>query len=103
MKYTKIEVNDNETYSIYFTNKFYDIFTPYYQCGSYFNILYRLFGLLPQDFYHMAAQSYNATFQPNPYVKKHIRMQFKNKADAIKLCNEIDSRISYFTSREGFI
>ena len=100
MTYTKIETNDNNTYSIYFNDNFYKFFTPYYRGDSYFNIFYRLFGLLPQQFYHMAEQKYNASFQPNPYVKRHIRLQFKDKKDAIKLCNEIDKRINYL--RENF-
>ena len=101
MIYTRIEQMDDNLYSIYFTDKFYEIFRPYYTGGSYFNILYRIFGLLPQDFYHMIGKQYNAIFKPSTVLKNHIHTRFK-KEDALNLCKEIDARLQYCISREDF-
>ena len=107
MKYTKLEQYENGTYGIYFTDNFYNLFERYYQPGnyfnSYFNILFRLFGLLPQDFYHMVGSQYKAIFQPDPYYKHHIRLQFKTKQDGEQFLKEIDRRIEYFAKQEDFI
>lgn len=102
MIYTMIDTYDNNTYHVRFTSEFINLFKPYCTRGSYINILYRLFGLLPQDFYHYLHNQYNASFQPNPYIKRHIRVQFKNKQDAIQFANEIDNRIKYFVNRGDF-
>ena len=102
MKYTMLDTYDNNTYYVRFTHDLTALFKQYNTGGSYINILYRLFGLLPQDFYHYLHNQYNATFQPNPYVKRHIRVQFQNKQDAIKLTTEIDNRIKYFVDRGDF-
>lgn len=101
MVYTKLEQMDDNLYSIYFTDKFYTIFRPYYKDGSYFNILYRLFNLLPQDYYHMIGKEYNAIFKPSSVLKNHIYIRFK-KEDGIKLCAEIDRRLQYCIDREDF-
>ena len=46
------EENENKTYSIRMTNKFYS-YTEKFYCGdSYYNMMFRLFGLLPKDFFH---------------------------------------------------
>lgn len=102
MIYTELDTYDNNTYYVRFSWAYIDLFKKYNTGGSYYNILYRLFGLLPQDFYHYLNKQYNASFQPNPYVKCHIRVQFKNKQDAINLANEIDRRIKYFVNRGDF-
>lgn len=102
MTYTELSSYDNGTYRVAFTNAFIDLFKKYCTGGSYYNILYRLFGLLPQDFYHYINKKYNASFQPNPYVKRHIRVQFKNKDDAINFATEIDNRIKYFIKKGDF-
>lgn len=102
MIYTMIDTYENDTYYIRFTHEFINLFKQYCTGGSYVTILYRLFGLLPQDFYHYLNKEYNATFQPNPYIKRHIRVQFKNKTDVIKYANEIDKRIKYFIDRGDF-
>lgn len=101
MKYVKADTNTiNGQWSIYFTAEFYEKFRQYYNHnGSYFNIFYRIFGLLPQDFYHMAAIKYGASFTPNPYYKNHILMFFKNKKDCEALCKEINIRLSYCAGR----
>ena len=102
MSYTRIEQNDDKTYSIFFDDSFYKIFYQFYNGNSYFNVLYRLFGLLPQDFYHMVGARYNAIYKPSPYLKTLIYMQFKNKSDAIKFANEIDKRIDFYNNRGDF-
>ena len=102
MTYTEIDTYENNTYYVRFSADFINLFKQYCTGGSYFNILYRLFGLLPQDFYHYVGTTYNASFQPNPNFKHHIRTQFKNKNDAINFANEIDKRIKYFIDRGDF-
>lgn len=102
MTYTEIDTYDNGTFYVRFTHAYVDLFKEYCTGGTYTNILYRLFGLLPQDFYHYLNKQYNASFQPNPYVKRHIRIQFKNKNDAIQFANEIDKRIKYFVDKGDF-
>lgn len=102
MIYTELDQYDNGTYYIRFTHAFINLFKEYCTGGTYHTILYRLFGLLPQDFYHYLNTQYNASFQPNPYIKRHIRTQFKNKNDAIKFANEIDRRIKYFIDKGDF-
>ena len=101
IKYVKMDTNTiNSQWSIYFTAEFYNKFHQYYNHdGSYFNILYRVFGILPQDFYHMAAAVYNASFILNPYYKKHVLMVFKNKNDGERLCKEINTRLSHYEGR----
>ena len=54
--YFKVE-QDNDTYVIKMTDKFYKYTLPYFN-QSYFNILYRLFNLLPKDFYHYIGYKY---------------------------------------------
>lgn len=101
--YTKLEQWDNGPYQIYFSDNFYDLFTPYYKpCGSYFNVMYRLFGLLPHEFFQWCAREFNAIVEPNPYIKSHIRMCFKNKNDANRLCKEINTRINYYVEQGRF-
>lgn len=102
MSYLTIEQNDDKTFSFHFSSNFYNIFTPYYRGGSYFNILYRLFGLLPQDFYHMLGAKYHATFVPSKLVKFVIYTKFSNKADIINFANEVDKRINYLIKSADF-
>lgn len=97
--YTRIEQMDNKNYEIYFTDKFYENFYPYYNGSSYFNILYRLFGLLPRDFYHMVGASYHAIYVPSRFIKNFIHMQFQNKTDAANFCREVDHRIQYILTK----
>ena len=100
--YTKLEQYDNGTYGIFFNDAFSDLFAKYCTSGSYFTIVFRLFGLLPYDFFQWCAREFNATFEPNPYIKTHIRMQFKNKSDALKLCAKINARINYYVEQGRF-
>ena len=50
--YFKSFLYEKDQYTIVMTDEFYKYCQPLYEKGSYFNIVYRLFGLLPQDFYH---------------------------------------------------
>ena len=102
MSYIEILQNDNKTYSFHFSSEFYKIFEPYYQGDSYFNILYRLFGLLPQDFYHMLGSTYHATFSPSKLVSFVIHTEFPNKTDIINFANEVDKRINYLLKSADF-
>ena len=103
MKLTRIVTNDDNTYSLYFDEDFYKYFNPYYVKSSYYNILYRIFGLLPQDFYHYIGATYNAQFKPSPIIKGFIYTQFKNKNDIIQFANEVDKRLTQIIKREDFI
>ena len=100
--YTRIDQNEDFTYSIYFTDKFYEIFNKYYQKDSFFNILYQLFGMLPQDFYHYVGATYGASFKPSKILPNFIHMNFKIKNNAINFANEIDKRIKYCVDRGDF-
>lgn len=102
IKYIQIVEAEDKLYLIYFSPKFYDLFDLFYKPeGSYYNILYRLFGLLPQDFYHMLAKEYHAIFQKSPVLKNHVYVRFKH-ADALTFCNEINRRIEYCIQRGDF-
>lgn len=102
MKYTTIAVNDDNTYSIYFSDAFYTLVKSTYHNESYFNIYYRLFGLLPQDFYHYVGATYNAKFVPCPHLQNLIYMRFTTKQFAELFCKEVDKRITYFANRGDF-
>ena len=102
MSYVKIEQNEDFTFSIAFTEKFYEVFEKYYKGGSYFNILFRLFGMLPQDFYHYVDAVYGASFKPSKFLMNFIHMSFKVKDNAIRFADEIDRRIKYCVDRGDF-
>lgn len=95
MSYTWIKQNDNKTYSVFFDDEFYKLFHQYYIKGSYENVLYRLFGLLPQDFYHYVGATFHASYRPSQSLHSLIYMEFINRKDAIMFANEIDRRITY--------
>lgn len=97
MTYIKIEQNFDNNYELFFTNEFYKVFSPFYTGhNSYFNVMFRVFGLLPQDFYHYVGAVYGASFQPHKYIRKYITMFWKDKKLATKFAQELDNRISYF-------
>lgn len=102
MKLTRVEQNEDKTYTFHFDEDFYKYFSKYYKKHSYFNILYRIFGLLPQDFYHYIGNTFKAHFKPSPYLHSLIYTYFINKEDAIAFTNEIDKRLTQIISREDF-
>lgn len=102
MKLTRIEQNEDKSYSLYFDEDFYKYFYKYYTKSSYYNILYRIFGLLPQDFYHYIGTAYNAHFKPSPLLHDFIYTFFTDKESAITFANEVDRRLAYIISREDF-
>ena len=102
MKLTRIEQNEDKTYSLYFDEDFYKYFTKYYKKDSYFNILYRIFGLLPQDFYHYIGATFGAQFKPSPLLHNFIYTFFIDKQNAIAFANEVDRRLTYIIKREDF-
>ena len=97
--YFKVE-QDNDIYVIMMTDKFYKYTLPYFN-QSYFNILYRLFNLLPKDFYHYIGTTYHAQFQKSKYIR-HVHMTFKNEKDAKNFCNELNRRFHYCIERGDF-
>ena len=102
MTYTRIEKNEDGYYSFYFNDNFYNLFQPHYSGGSYHNVLWRLFGLAPQDFYHYLGAHYNANFKPSSIISFHIYPLFTTKEDAIAFTNEVDKRITYCVNRGDF-
>ena len=101
LKYIKIE-QINNYFNVYFTDDFYTYTTPFYHNESYFNIMYRIFGLLPQDFYHFIGTTYHATFEPCFFMKNVILMHFPTKKDAELFASEADKRLTYFINRGDF-
>ena len=99
--YFKIEQDENKNYEIRMTEKFYNFTQSFYRKDSYFNIFYRLFNLLPKDFYHYIGTHYNAQFQKSKYIR-HIHMTFKNEKDAKNFCKELNRRFHYCVERGDF-
>ena len=97
--YFKVE-QDSDNYIIMMTEKFYKYTTPYFN-NSYFNIMYRLFNLLPKDFYHYVGYKYNASFKKCDYLY-FVKMFFKEKKDAQTFCKELNRRFQYCVDRGDF-
>lgn len=97
--YFYIEEDENK-YSIKMTENFYKYTTPYFH-QSYFNIMYRLFDLMPRDFYHYVGYTYHAVFQKSKYIN-FIHMYFENINDAKQFCKELNLRFQYCVDREYF-
>ena len=97
--YFRIEENENK-YTIKMTDKFYEYMTPYFH-QSYFNIMYRLFNLLPRDFYHYVGYTYHASFQKSKYIN-FIYMYFESIKDAKEFCKELNKRFQYCVDRKDF-
>lgn len=102
MKYFSVEKNEEGNFSIEMTSDFYKFTSPHYKKGSYFNVLYRLFGLLPQDFYHYVGSQYGAQFKKNKYIR-HVNMTFREKEKATEFCKELNRRFHYCVQRGDFI
>ena len=98
--YFKVE-QDNDVYVIMMTDKFYNYTLPYYN-DSYNNIMYRLFNLLPKDFYHYIGYKYNAQFQKSKYLANFVKTSFKKKEDAENFCKECNRRFQYCVERGDF-
>ena len=98
--YFKVE-QDNDNYIIMMTEKFYKYTLPYYN-DSYFNIMYRLFNLLPKDFYHYVGFKYKAQFQKSKCLSNFVKMSFKKESDAKEFCKECDRRFHYCVERGDF-
>jgi hypothetical protein len=98
--YFKVE-QDNDNYTIMMTENFYKYTLPYYN-DSYFNIMYRLFNLLPKDFYHYVGFKYKAQFQKSKYLSNFVKMSFKKESDAKEFCKECNRRFHYCVERGDF-
>ena len=99
--YFKIEQDENKNYKIRMTEKFYEYTYPFYKKDSYFNIFYRLFNLLPKDFYHYIGAQYHAQFQKSKYIR-YVKMSFKVEKDAKDFCKELNRRFHYCVMRGDF-
>lgn len=93
MKYFIIDKEEDNTYTIWFSDAFYKLFHPYYKGGSYWNVMYRLWGLKPRDFYHYCGFKYNAYFKPSDCIR-HVKMFFLDKKSAETFCEEAERRIN---------
>lgn len=93
--YFKSFLYEKDKYTIVMTDDFYKYCQPLYEKGSYFNIVYRLFGLLPQDFYHYVGYKYNAFFMKSDSLKNYVKMFFKTKKDVDELVKELNRRFDY--------
>ena len=100
--YFKIEQDENKNYEVRMTEKFYEHAYPFYKKDSYFNIFYRLFNLLPKDFYHYIGYKYNAQFQKSKYLANFVKTSFKKKEDAENFCKECNRRFQYCVERGDF-
>ena len=99
--YFKIEQDENKNYEVKMTEKFYEHAYPFYKKDSYFNIFYRLFNLLPKDFYHYIGVQYHAQFQKSKYIR-YVKMSFKKEEDAKDFCKELNRRFHYCIIRGDF-
>ena len=97
--YFRIEEDENK-YSIKMTENFYKYTTSYFH-QSYFNIMYRLFDLMPRDFYHYVGYTYHASFQKSKYIN-FIHMYFESIKDAKEFCKELNKRFQYCVDRKDF-
>ena len=98
--YFRVE-QDNDIYTIMMTDKFYK-YTVHYFNDSYNNIMYRLFNLLPKDFYHYVGFKYKAQFKKSQYLSNFIKMSFKEKENANEFCKELNRRFHYCVMRGDF-
>jgi hypothetical protein len=64
--------------------------------------MYRLFNLLPKDFYHYVGFKYKAQFQKSKYLSNFVRMSFKKEPDAKEFCKELNRRFHYCVERGDF-
>ena len=99
--YFEIEQDKDKNYEIKMTDKFYNYMLPFYKKDSYFNIFYRLFNLLPKDFYHYIGTTYHAQFQRNKYIR-YVKMSFKDEKNAKKFFKELNRRFQYCVERGDF-
>ena len=98
--YFKVE-QDNDVFDIKMTDKFYKLTSKYFN-DSYFNIFYRLFNLLPKDFYYYVGFKYKAQFKKSQYLSNFIKMSFKEKENANEFCKELNRRFHYCVMRGDF-
>ena len=98
--YFKI-VEEDKKYFIKMTDNFYHFTTKFYKKDSYFNIFYRLFNLLPQDFYHYVGYKYNAFFQRSSCIT-FVKIFFNCEKDAREFCKELNRRFDYCVKRGDF-
>lgn len=98
--YFRVEQDGNE-YNIKMTEHFYKYTQPYFN-DSFFNIFYRLFNLLPKDFYHYVGYKYKAQFQKSKYLSNFVRMSFSKEKDARDFCKEVNTRFQYCVIRGDF-
>lgn len=89
----EIAQDENKNFVLSFTDTFYKKMSPYYRGDSYCNVLYRLFGLLPQDFYHYCGITYAAQFRPSESIR-HVQMYWTDKNNAEKFCKEANLRMN---------
>ena len=99
--YFYCEKESNNLYTIRMKGAFYKVLGRC-ECGSYYNIIPRLFDLLPQDYYHYVAATYNAKLIKSVYFSA-IYIYFSTLEDAKALCSELNRRFEICVSRGDFV
>ena len=84
--------NLDGTFSVKMTEEFYKYIS--FNGHSYFDILYKLFGLYPRDFYHYVGAQDNAWFKKGSIPSFNL-MYIKNITDCEALCKELNNRFDY--------
>lgn len=95
IKYFEVQCENKQVYTVEFTAPLYEFFKGSYVNGagsSYKNIYYRLFGLLPYDYFHYIAFTYKAKFKKMSI--RWMKTYFENKTDAERFANECNKRMN---------
>lgn len=77
------------------TNNFYRIMNKYYDGGSYHDVCFRLFGLLPGEYYKYISATYGAKLRRYDNSQRYVRVLFSNRNEAQALIKELNERMSY--------
>lgn len=88
-------------YTVRLSNEFYKYVTPYYKGDSYWNIVYRLYNLLPYDFYHYISSVYHAHYRKMDKIR-WFKILFYDKKDCEAFCRDLNTRMEYCVKSKYF-
>lgn len=96
--YTEEMPDDKTLIAIRMTDEFYEFFsarnldkeTPHF---SFFNIFFRLYGLMPKDFFQYISATYSATIMVRP--SGAIRFYFTKQTNADDFIHDANARMRY--------
>lgn len=98
MKYFYSEKwEEDNYYHICFTDDLYDKLRPFYNpagMNSYFNLFYRLFGLLPNNFFQYIQVTFNAKIKIDKPLQ-FVTFYFQTKSEAEKFITELNRRMAW--------